>query len=85
MLFLYKISANRMKCQISTSECIEKACIFYTERGRNSIKLNLFASLTSVPSFFIFGRRPKGSEPHIIPYHPKTIHKTIHKLYIFSA
>ena len=45
MLFLYKISANRMKCQISASECIEKACIFYTERGRNSIKLNLLGHL----------------------------------------
>ena len=31
----YKDNANREKCQISTSECIEKkTCIFYTERRR---------------------------------------------------
>ena len=33
MLFLYKDNASREKTQISTSECKEKACIFYTEQG----------------------------------------------------
>ena len=38
-----KINANRAKKQISTSESRENACIFFTERGRDSTKLNLFA------------------------------------------
>jgi len=52
-----KGSANRMKYQISTSESRENACIFFTERGRDSTKLNLFEYL-----LYPYGQRPKGSE-----------------------
>ena len=42
---LIKYSARREKCQISTSESREKACVSFTEGGRDSIKLNLFGHL----------------------------------------
>jgi hypothetical protein len=40
---LCKDSASRAEMQISTSEYKESACIFFVERGRDSVKLNLFA------------------------------------------
>ena len=58
-----KDSARRAKCQISTREYREKIYFHSIERGRDSILLNLFEHLTSAPSIFISGRRPKGSEP----------------------
>jgi hypothetical protein len=57
-----KISARREKCQISTSECRENACIFFTERGGDSTKLNLFEYLLFPFGYFSLGLRPKGSE-----------------------
>ena len=37
-----KDSASREKCQISKSESREKACVFFTKGGRDTILLNLF-------------------------------------------
>ena len=54
-----KFSARRAKKQISTSEGDRKVYFFLVGRGGNSIRLDLFAVLTSAPAFF-YGRRPKG-------------------------
>ena len=56
-----KISASRAKTQISTNECREKSCIFFTERGENSTKLNLFAVATSQAQAFL--DKPSASIP----------------------